>query len=113
MSNIKKKIVAVVTGLTLIVMMAPGIAQGVTVEELQTQINALLAQLATLQSQLATLEGAAPAVAVTGCTITSFDRNLKQGMTGDDVKCLQIVLNSDAATQVAATGVGSSGNETS
>jgi len=72
-----------------------------------------LAQLATLQSQLATLEGAAPAVAVTGCTITSFDRNLKQGMTGDDVKCLQIVLNSDAATQVAATGVGSSGNETS
>ena len=66
MSNIKKKIVAVITGLTLVVMMAPGIAQGVTVEELQTQINALLAQLATLQSQLATLEGAAPAVAVTG-----------------------------------------------
>jgi hypothetical protein len=111
MSNIKKKIVAVVTGLTLVVMMAPGLAQGATVEELQAQINALLAQLATLQSQLAALQGTTPTV--TGCTITSFARNLKQGMTGDDVKCLQIVLNSDAATQVAATGAGSPGNETS
>ena len=107
--SITKKIVAIVTGLTLVVMMAPGLAQGATVEELQAQINALLAQLSQLQSQLSALQGAG----VTGCTITSFDRNLKQGMTGDDVKCLQIVLNSDAATQVAASGAGSPGNETS
>ena len=111
MNNLKKKIIAIVTGLTLVVMMAPGLAQGATVEELQAQINTLMAQLTTLQAQLATLQGATPAV--TSCTITSFDRNLKQGMTGDDVKCLQIVLNSDVATQVAAIGVGSSGNETS
>jgi hypothetical protein len=111
MNSIKKKIVAVVTGLTLVVMMAPGIAQGLTAEELQAQINTLMAQLATLQSQLATLQGTT--AGVTGCTITSFDRNLKQGMTGDDVKCLQIILNSDSATQVAATGAGSPGNETS
>ncbi len=112
MNNLKKKIVATIIGLSMVVMMAPGIAQGVTVDELQTQITQLLAQLTLLQTQLATLQGTA-APAVTGCTITSFDRNLKQGMTGDDVKCLQIVLNSDAATQLAATGVGSSGNETS
>ena len=110
MSNITKKIVASVVGLAMVVMMAPGLAQGATVEELQVQIDALMAQLATLQSQLAALTGAP---AVTGCTITSFDRNLKQGMTGDDVKCLQIILNSDSATQVAATGAGSPGNETS
>jgi len=109
MSNITKKIVASVVGLAMVVMMAPGLAQGATVEELQVQIDALMAQLATLQSQLAALTGAP---AVTGCTITSFDRNLKQGMTGDDVKCLQIILNSDAATQVAATGAGSPGSET-
>ena len=109
MSNITKKIVASVVGLAMVVMMAPGLAQGATVEELQVQIDALMAQLATLQSQLAALTGAP---AVTGCTITSFDRNLKQGMTGDDVKCLQIILNSDSATQVAATGAGSPGSET-
>jgi len=110
MSNLKKKIVASIVGLSMVVMMAPGVAQGITAAELQVQIDALMAQLATLQAQLAELEGAAPAV--TGCTITSFDRNLKQGMTGDDVKCLQIILNSDAATQVAASGAGSPGSET-
>ncbi len=109
MSNIKKKIVAMIIGLSMVAMMAPGLAQALTVDELQVQINALLAQLATLQAQLTALTGAP---AVTGCTVTSFDRNLKLGMTGDDVKCLQIILNSDAATQVAATGAGSPGNET-
>jgi len=78
MNSLKKKVVAVITGLTLVAMMAPGVASAVTAAELQAKIDALLAQLATLQSQLATLEGAAPAV--TGCTITSFDRNLKLGM---------------------------------
>jgi len=104
MSNFTKKIVAIATALTLCVMIG-GAAKGVTVDELQAQINALLAQLATLQGQ--TTGGT-----VSGCTITSFDANLAQGSTGAAVKCLQIILNSDAATQVAASGVGSAGNET-
>src|SRR3989344_4504783 len=107
-----KKIIAIATALTTVVMIAgPGGAGAVTADELQAQINALLAQLSALQSQLATV-GGATTPAVSGCAITSFTTNLSQGSTGNDVKCLQIILNSSADTQVAASGVGSSGSET-
>jgi hypothetical protein len=108
--NTLKKIVAITTIVSSL-LMTSGPALAVTAEELQAQIDALLAQLSSLQSQLAELQGETPTV--TGCTITSFDRNLKLGMSGDDVKCLQIVLNSSADTQLASSGVGSPGNETS
>lgn len=107
--NITKKIIAIVTVLTVFSLVGSPVL-AITAEELQTQITALLAQLTTLQAQLATLQGVQPTVS--GCTITSFAQNLKQGMTGADVKCLQIILNSATDTQVAATGVGSSGSET-
>ena len=42
----------------------------------------------------------------------TFSTNLKLGSTGQDVKNLQVLLNSDSATQIAASGVGSLGNET-
>lgn len=113
MSKITKKIISVVTGVMVTVwLVGPSVAYGLTAEELQAQIDALLAQLADLQAQLAELQGE-PSPTVTGCTITSFDRNLKQGMSGDDVNCLQIVLNSDPDTQLASSGVGSPGEETS
>ncbi len=41
-----------------------------------------------------------------------FTQDLKRGDTGDAPRYLQIVLNSDPATTVAATGFGSPGNET-
>jgi hypothetical protein len=107
---IKKKIVAVVTALTVFASVAsPALA--LTAEELQAQITALLAQLSALQDQLAQLQGGGTGT-VTGCTITSFTQNLKQGMSGEDVKCLQIVLNTDPDTKLADTGAGSPGNET-
>jgi hypothetical protein len=43
----------------------------------------------------------------------TFTQTLKLGSKGAEVMELQKVLNSDVATQVAATGPGSAGNETS
>ena len=116
MSKIRKKIISVVTGLMVTAwLIGPGVAYGLTAEELQAQIDELLAQLAELQAQLAELEGEeeAPVGEVpAGCEGITFDRNLKIGMTGDDVKCLQALLNTDPDTKVAETGWGSPGNET-
>ncbi len=42
----------------------------------------------------------------------SFERNLSEGMSGEDVLFLQKILNQNTETQVASFGVGSPGNET-
>jgi len=86
-------------------MMTPALVGGATVEELQAQIASLTAQLATLQAQLAAMGGGTPAGT---CT---FTRALYPGVSGTDVKCLQQYLNG-AGFAVAASGVGSAGNET-
>ncbi|MDP2864339.1 MAG: peptidoglycan-binding domain-containing protein, partial [bacterium] len=99
-----KKIVVSIVGLSMIVMMVPGIAEGLTAAELQAQITALTAQLTALQAQLTALTGT-PAAA---CT---FARNLYPGVSGADVKCLQQYLNG-AGYALAVSGVGSAGNET-
>jgi uncharacterized small protein (DUF1192 family) len=81
-----------------------------TVEELQQKIAELIEKINLLKAELAKLIGA---VAIEGIPEGfTFDRNLKQGTTGDDVKYLQIVLNSDPDTRLADSGVGSPGNET-
>ncbi len=108
-----KKFVAIATLMASVMMIAaPSPAYALTAEELADQIATLQAQLTALTAQLAELTGE-EVVVVSGCDISSFDRNLEVGDTGDDVKCLQIVLNSDSDTQLADSGVGSSGEETS
>ncbi|MCD6232780.1 peptidoglycan-binding protein [bacterium] len=117
MSNLIKKLVAVLTGLTVVVMSFPMMTvssvNAMTAEELQAQIAQLQQQLAQLQSQLSSLQGGTTGGAIAGIPAGfTFTKSLSLGSKGDDVKYLQIVLNSDSDTQLAASGVGSSGNET-
>lgn len=81
-------------------------AQAQTVEELTAQISSLLAMISSLQAQLSTMGGAP-----VGAISYNFTTNLSQGDSGVDVLNLQRVLNMDSATQVAASGVGSTGLE--
>lgn len=105
--SIKRTIITTIVALALVAVVAPGVAQGVTIDE-------LLAQIAQLQTQLLALQGGTQTPAGTGaCAGVTFSRNLTVGSTGSDVKCLQVILNGNASTKVAATGAGSPGNETS
>lgn len=57
--------------------------------------------------------GGTTATGLSGIPATfSFQTNLRFGMNSEDVRYLQIILNSDPDTRVAAAGVGSSGRET-
>lgn len=108
-----KKIISIATALSVAVMIVgPGAAQALTADELQVQINALLAQLSGLQTQLSQLQGGTPTGTPAACSGITFTRNLSVGTSGNDVKCLQAFLNQDADTQVAASGAGSPGSET-
>ncbi|HXF43951.1 MAG TPA: peptidoglycan-binding domain-containing protein, partial [Candidatus Paceibacterota bacterium] len=71
-------------------------------------INALLQQIAQLQALVAQLQAAQGGGTVT--TACTFTRDLTVGSTGTDVQCLQRYLNA-AGYQVAASGAGSPGNE--
>ncbi|PJC70178.1 MAG: hypothetical protein CO014_00155, partial [Candidatus Tagabacteria bacterium CG_4_8_14_3_um_filter_41_8] len=89
----------------LSVMMAIGLMGVMTPSAGAITIAELQAQILVLQAQLEALQG-------TPSTGYTFSADLKMGSTGDAVKQLQIMLNKDAATQVAASGVGSAGSET-
>jgi len=107
--NIKRTIITTVVALALVAMIAPGVAQGVTIEELLAQISQLQAQLNLLMGQ----QGGTPVPTGTAaCAGVTFTRALVVGSTGTDVKCLQILLNNNGYT-LAQTGAGSPGAETS
>lgn len=72
------------------------VAQAQSVSDLQAQISALLAQIQQLQSQLSAKGGVSASC--------SFSRDLTVGSKGDDVKCLQGVLQGKGYLAVAPTG---------
>ena len=77
----KKLIAFALAGIFAFGVIAP--AKAVTIEELQTQITALLAQITALQAQIA---------GQTTTGMVCFNTDLSKGMTSDDVKNLQIKL---------------------
>ncbi len=74
------------------------VAKAATVEGLQAQIEALIAQVAELQQRLTEIQPAS--------TVWShdFNRNLKYGMGGTEVKALQTALEKEGFYQRTITG---------
>ncbi len=100
-----KAVVAFVAFAMIFTMFAPS-AKAATTEEMQAQIEALLAQIAALQGGESSSSNSSSV-----CPYT-WTRDLKTGASGADVKMLQMFLNGNADTRVAASGVGSAGMET-
>ena len=123
--NIASKVTAGLVSVIFVgaaIAFAPGVsAQEDDVSALQSQLNALLAQLAAL-------EGGSATTTTTTTTTTSgnagcfsagssvpyvWSRNLTIGSTGEDVRQLQKFLNGNPGITVASSGYGSPGNESS
>lgn len=84
-------------------------AVALTAVSAQTTTNTTAAKVTT-KAPAVTVAKSTTTTDANGCT--TFGANLKLGMRGDDVVKLQQILNSNPATAVAASGVGSKGMET-
>jgi len=104
-----KLAVAFVATAMMFSLVAP--AQAQTAEELQAQIDTLMATITALQAQLG-VDGGGSTSSSDVCPYT-WTRSLNMGDTGADVMKLQQFLNAEAATRVAVSGAGSVGAETS
>ncbi len=115
-----KKVAVAVLGLAMLSAVAfalPVKAAGLTESQIQS-ILSLLSSFGADQSVITNVNSSLRGQATTGGTTTTtggynFAKDLQIGSTGADVKALQQLLNKDSATQVAASGAGSPGNETS
>ncbi len=108
--NFKRILSLLVLGILLVTPLA---APATTLQEIQQQLAELQAQLSQLQQ--GTVPGPAPVNngIPAACVSVTFSRTLTIGSRGQDVMCLQVLLNKSSITQVATAGVGSPGQETS
>jgi hypothetical protein len=103
-----KNVAAVLLGVALVFGFAFAFAvpaKADTISDLQTQIQSLLAQIAALQ-------GSSTTTTTSSTSCQTFTQNLTVGSSGGEVMSVQKFLNAHGA-QVAASGAGSPGNETS
>src|SRR3989344_4779956 len=104
-----KHVAAIALGIGLILALSfafatPAKAQSIA--DIQAQIQLLLAQIASMQGGTGQQSGGV------SCSFT-FTRNHSQGDSGGEVMSIQRFLNSVDGTQLATSGAGSPGNETS
>lgn len=95
------------------------------VEKLQAQVNVLTERVDNLLKQLQAQETEQEdqqqneqeeepeETADNECVGINFDRALHMGMEGEDVRCLQVMLNQELERPIAESGPGSPENETS
>ena len=104
-------------GIVVVLMLVPLLAKGQTVDPLEQELNALLAEIAALQQQLLNLPPEpppvtpAPSPAPTPVSPTglisrcpSLSRNLSRGMKGQDVLNLQVFLDQEGFFYGKPTG---------
>ncbi len=113
--NIASKLTVGLVSIAFIVSVAVAFSATVhaqeSVEDLQAQLAALTAQLTALSGATTPPATVAAASSNAACPYT-WARNLSIGSSGDDVRQLQRFLNGNPQTQVASSGAGSPGNET-
>ncbi|KND47673.1 MAG: putative hemagglutinin-related protein [Parcubacteria bacterium C7867-006] len=97
----KQKLLLGIAGLAMasaMVMPAVGFADTSTTSTQSAAVASMLQQIQTLQAQIQALRAAQTQVASTSANISTTlvaMRNLRQGMSGDDVKALQAILAAD------------------
>src|SRR3989344_557077 len=120
--SISTKVAAVALGVVLaagllFTFVTPAEAASLTESQISSIIGLLQsfgADQATINNVNSSLRGqASPGTGSTGTSgaCPALTRDLQLGSSGEDVKALQMFLNSSATTQVASAGAGSPGNE--